>query len=220
MDVISSAMRLIWPASLETLYMALTSTVLSYLLGLPLGVLLVITAPGHIAPRPLFRRLLGISINALRSAPFIILMMALVPLTRRIVGTGIGSTAAIVPLVVAATPFIARMVETSLTEIPFGTVEAALVMGATPVQIVWKVLLPEAKPSLILGAAVSSISIIGYTTMAGAIGGGGLGNLAIQYGYNRSRGDITWLTLALLIVVVQLIQYGGNLLASRADKRQ
>lgn len=220
MDVISSAMRLIWPASLETLYMALTSTVLAYLLGLPLGVLLVITAPDHIAPRPLFRRLLGISINALRSAPFIILMMALVPLTRRIVGTGIGSTAAIVPLVVAATPFIARMVETSLTEIPFGTVEAALVMGATPVQIVWKVLLPEAKPSLILGAAVSSISIIGYTTMAGAIGGGGLGNLAIQYGYNRSRGDITWLTLALLIVVVQLIQYGGNLLASRADKRQ
>jgi D-methionine transport system permease protein len=219
MEAINATLRLIVPALMETLYMAGASTILAYLLGFPLGVLLVITAPGHIAPRRRLNRLLGACINALRSAPFIILMVAMIPITVRIVGTSIGTTAAIVPLVAAATPFVARMVETSLTEVPFGTVEAALVMGATPWQIVWKVLLPEAKPSIILGAAVSSISIIGYTAMAGAIGGGGLGDLAIQYGYNRFRTDIMLATLLLLIAVVQLVQQVGQLFARRIDRR-
>lgn len=220
MSMLSAAWELLYPALLETLHMALISTALAYLLGLPLGVVLVITRPGHVMPHPHLNRLLGGIVNALRSAPFVILMVALIPFTRRVVGTAIGASAAIVPLVAAATPFVARTVEASLLEVPYGTVEAALVMGATPWQIVRKVLLPEAKPGLILGVALATINIIGYTAMAGAVGGGGLGDLAIQYGYNRRRTDLMLLALLLLIAIVQCIQTLGQRWARRVDKRQ
>ncbi|WP_235838987.1 methionine ABC transporter permease, partial [Desulfosporosinus metallidurans] len=167
--------------------MVIVSTLLAYLLGLPLGVILVVTSPGHILPNPWVERILGTLINILRSAPFIILLVAFIPFTRVLVGTSIGTTAAIVPLVISAAPFVARVVESSLKEVPYGVIEAALSMGASPLQIIQKVLLPEAKASLILGITITTISVIGYTAMAGAVGGGGLGDLAIQYGYNRFR---------------------------------
>ncbi|EHQ87825.1 methionine ABC transporter permease [Desulfosporosinus youngiae] len=207
--------RLVIPATGETLYMVLASTVLAYLLGLPLGIILVITSPGHIMPNPWVERTLGTVINILRSAPFIILLVALIPFTKSIIGSSIGTTAAIVPLVISAAPFVARVVESSLKEVPYGVIEAALSMGASPQQIIQKVLLPEAKASLILGVAITTISVIGYTAMAGAVGGGGLGDLAIQYGYNRFRTDIMIITVVILVVIVQIIQSLGTTLARK-----
>lgn len=211
----SNILQLIIPATGETLYMVAASTVFAYLLGLPLGIILVITSPGHILPNPWVERTLGTLINILRSAPFIILLVALIPFTKSIVGTSIGTTAAIVPLVISAAPFVARVVESSLKEVPYGVIEAALSMGASPKQIIHKVLLPEAKASLILGVAITTISVIGYTAMAGAVGGGGLGDLAIQYGYNRFRTDIMIVTVVILVVIVQFIQSLGTKLARR-----
>lgn len=211
----SDLFQLITPAVGETLYMVIVSTILAYLLGLPLGVILVITSPGHILPNPWVERILGTLINILRSAPFIILLVAFIPFTRSLVGTSIGTTAAIVPLVISAAPFVARVVESSLKEVPFGVIEAALSMGASPLQIIQKVLLPEVKASLILGVTITTISIIGYTAMAGAVGGGGLGDLAIQYGYNRFRTDIMILTVIILVVIVQGLQSLGTTLARK-----
>lgn len=211
----SDLSQLITPAVGETLYMVIVSTLLAYLLGLPLGVILVVTSPGHILPNPWVERTLGTLINILRSAPFIILLVAFIPLTRSLVGTSIGTTAAIVPLVIASAPFVARVVESSLKEVPYGVIEAALSMGASPLQIIRKVLLSEAKASLILGIAITTISIIGYTAMAGAVGGGGLGDLAIQYGYNRFRTDIMIATVIILVVIVQGLQSLGTTLARR-----
>ena len=208
-------LQLITPAVGETLYMVAVSTVLAYLLGLPLGIILVVTSPGHILPNPWVERILGTIINILRSAPFIILLVALIPFTRSIIGTSIGTTAAIVPLVISAAPFVARVVESSLKEVPYGVIEAALSMGASPRQIIQKVLLPEAKASLILGVAITTISVIGYTAMAGTVGGGGLGDLAIQYGYNRFRTDIMIVTVVILVVIVQFIQSLGTTLARK-----
>lgn len=208
-------LQLITPAVGETLYMVAVSTVLAYLLGLPLGIILVVTSPGHILPNPWVERILGTIINILRSAPFIILLVALIPFTRSIIGTSIGTTAAIVPLVISAAPFVARVVESSLKEVPYGVIEAALSMGASPRQIIQKVLLPEAKASLILGVAITTISVIGYTAMAGTVGGGGLGDLAIQYGYNRFRTDIMIITVVILVVIVQFIQSLGTTLARK-----
>lgn len=210
-----SMRQLLTPALGQTLYMVIVSTVLAYIIGVPLGVILVISSPGHILPNPWVERTLGTLVNVFRSAPFIILLVAMIPFTRAIVGTSIGTTAAIVPLVISSAPFVARMVESSLKEVPYGVIEAALSMGSSPWQIINKVLLPEAKASLILGFAITTISVIGYTAMAGAVGGGGLGDVAIQYGYNRFRTDLMVITVIILILIVQGIQSLGTLLARK-----
>ncbi len=177
------------------------------------------TKKGGILEAPALNKAVGGVVNAVRSIPFIILMVAIIPFTRLIVGSAIGTTAAMVPLVIAAIPFIGRQVETSLTEVPYGLVEAALSMGATPVQIIRRVLLPEAMPSIIQQLTTVVISLVGESAMAGAIGGGGLGDLAIRYGYQRFRPDVMIATVIILIVLVQLVQFLGNLLAKRLNKK-
>lgn len=203
----------------ETLYMVGLSLVLAELGGLPLGIALVVTRPNHLWPCSWLNEILGIIVNIGRSIPFIILLVAIIPLTRLIVGTSIGTAAAMVPLTVAAIPFVARLVEQSLLEVDSGVIEAAQAMGASPWQIIWKVLLPEALPSLVLGATITAVNLIGYSAMAGAVGGGGLGDLAIRYGYQRFRGDIMLATVLVLVVLVQIMQALGNRLASRLDHR-
>jgi D-methionine transport system permease protein len=203
----------------ETIYMVVVSTFLAYILGVPMGVFLVVTSAGHILPNPWVERILGTVINIFRSIPFIILLVALIPFTKALVGTSIGTTAAIVPLVVSAAPFVARLVESSLKEVSPGVIEAALAMGASPWQIIFKVLLPEAKSPLILGVAITTINIIAYTAMAGAVGGGGLGDLAIQYGYNRFRTDIMLITVVILVIFVQGIQWLGTTMARKLSHR-
>lgn len=212
---INEILGLLGPATLQTLYMLAASSVLAYLIGMPLGIWLVISSEGHVAPAPWVERVVGTVINILRSAPFIVLMVALIPFTRLVAGTSIGTTAAIVPLVIATAPFVSRIVESSLKEVPHGIIEAAESMGASTRQIIFKVLLPESKSSLILGAAITVINVIGYTAMAGAVGGGGLGDLAIQYGYNRFRTDVMIATVVILIIFVQLVQTLGTRLAVR-----
>ena len=203
----------------DTLYMVLVSSGISYILGIPLGILLVVTDKDGIKPFPLFQKILGLLINLLRSVPFIILRLLMLPVTRFIVGTLIGSTAVIPPLVVSATPYIARMVESSFREVDAGVIEAAKSMGATTGQIVCKVLLPEAKPSLLVGAAISITTILGYTTMAGFVGGGGLGAIAINNGYYRYQLGIMLVTVVLLIVIVQIIQEIFMRIAKATDRR-
>ncbi len=208
----------LWVATVETLYMTSVSAVMVLLAGLPLGVLLVITDRGGLWERPLLSRSLGTLVNVGRSVPFIILMVAIVPLTRLLVGTTIGTTAAIVPLVVAAIPFMGRVVEQSLREVEPGLVEAAVAMGSTHRQVILRVLLPEALPSLVRGAALMVISLLGYSAMAGAVGGGGLGDLAVKYGYMRFRTDVMLGCLLVLLVLVQAVQLSGDRLASRFDR--
>ena len=203
----------------DTMIMVVISTVFAYIIGLPLGVLLSISQPHGIWPHKWFNRILGWIINVGRSLPFIILMVAIMPFTKVIVGTKMGVPGAIVPLVVSAAPFIARMVETSLAEVDAGVVEAAQSMGASRVQIVWKVYLPEAVPSLILGASISIITLIGYTAIAGAVGAGGLGDLAVRYGYQRNIMSVMWVTVIFLIVLVQVIQSLFSWLSAKSDKR-
>ena len=199
----------------ETVYMVVVSMVISSALGIPLGVLLHVTARGEILDAPAVNR----SVGAVVSIPFIILMVAIIPLTRLIVGSAIGTTAAMVPLVIASVPFIGRQVETSLREVPHGLIEAALSMGATPLQIVTRVLLPESMPGIVSQLTTVVIALVGESAMAGAIGGGGLGDLAIRYGYQRFRPDIMLATVVILIVLVQLVQFVGNTLAARLNKR-
>lgn len=203
----------------DTLIMTGVSTLFAYILGLPLGVLLSITQPHGIWPNKWINRILGWIINIGRSLPFIILMIAIMDFTKLIVGTKIGVPGAIVPLVVSAAPFIARMVETSLAEVDAGVVEAAQSMGASRFQIVRKVYLPEAKPSLVLGASISIITILAYTAIAGAIGAGGLGDLAIRYGYQRKVPAMMWSTVLLIVVLVQAIQSVFSWLSVKMDKR-
>ena len=203
----------------DTMIMVVISTVFAYIIGLPLGVLLSISQPHGIWPHKWFNRILGWIINVGRSLPFIILMVAIMPFTKVIVGTKMGVPGAIVPLVVSAAPFIARMVETSLAEVDAGVVEAAQSMGASRAQIVWKVYLPEAVPSLILGASISIITLIGYTAIAGAVGAGGLGDLAVRYGYQRNIMSVMWVTVIFLIVMVQVIQSLFSWLSAKSDKR-
>ncbi|WP_257459219.1 methionine ABC transporter permease [Archangium lipolyticum] len=205
----------LWVATVETLYMTSVAAVLVLLAGLPLGVLLVITDRGGLWERPLLNRVLGTLVNVGRSVPFIILMVAIVPLTRLLVGTTIGTTAAIVPLVVAAIPFMGRVVEQSLREVEHGLVEAAIAMGSTHRQVILRVLIPEALPSLIRGTALMIISLLGYSAMAGAVGGGGLGDLAVKYGYMRFRTDVMLGCLVVLLVLVQLVQFVGDGFAAR-----
>ncbi len=204
---------------LETLYMVLLSTGISYFIGIPVGVLLYVTDENGICKNKPVNLILGFVVNLLRSIPFIILLVAIIPFTRFVVGTSIGSTATIVPLVVSAAPFVARMVESSLKEVDGGVIEAAESMGATPWEIITKVLLPEAKPSLIVGSAIAITTILGYSAMAGFVGGGGLGTIAINYGYYRYDDRIMLITVVLLVIVVQLFQMIGMKIASKTDKR-
>lgn len=203
----------------ETVYMVVVSMIIATIIGVPLGVLLHTTSKGQILESPAVNRVVGAVVNAVRSIPFIILLVAIIPFTRLLVGTAIGTTAAMVPLVIAAIPFIGRQVETSLKEVPFGLVEAAQSMGATPAQIIWKVLLPESMSSIVAQLTTVIISLVGESAMAGAVGGGGLGDLAIRYGYQRFRPEIMLATVVILIVLVQLVQFVGNTLAKRLDKR-
>ena len=203
----------------EMVYMVVVSMIVATIIGVPLGVLLHTTSKGQILESPAVNRVVGAIVNAVRSIPFIILLVAIIPFTRLLVGTAIGTTAAMVPLVIAAIPFIGRQVETSLKEVPFGLVEAAQSMGATPAQIIWKVLLPESMSSIVAQLTTVIISLVGESAMAGAVGGGGLGDLAIRYGYQRFRPEIMLATVIILIVLVQLVQFVGNTLAKRLDKR-
>ena len=212
-------MPLLTKALGETIYMVAISMLIASAIGIPLGVLLHVTAKGEFLDAPMVNRSIGAVVNAVRSIPFIILMVAIIPLTRLIVGSAIGTTAAIVPLVIASVPFIGRQVETSLREVPRGLVEAALSMGATPMQIITRVLLPESMPGIVSQLTTVIIALVGESAMAGAIGGGGLGDLAIRYGYQRFRPDIMIATVVILIVLVQLVQFLGNTLAARLDKR-
>ena len=212
-------MPLLTKALGETVYMVLVSMIIASAVGIPLGVLLHVTAKGEILDAPGVNRTVGAVVNAVRSVPFIILMVAIIPLTRLIVGSAIGTTAAMVPLVIASVPFIGRQVETSLREVPRGLVEAALSMGATPMQIITRVLLPESMPGIVSQLTTVVIALVGESAMAGAIGGGGLGDLAIRYGYQRFRPDIMIATVVILIILVQLVQLAGNALAARLNKR-
>lgn len=212
-------LALLVEALLETTYMVAVSTFVSALIGIPLGVILVTTDKGHILENLTVNSVLGAIVNAARSTPFIILMVAIIPITRMIVGTSIGTNAAIVPLTIAAIPFVGRIVEAALKEVDHGVIEAAQAMGASPWEIIKKVLLPEALPAIILGLTITIISLIGYSAMAGAIGGGGLGDLAIRYGYQRFRADIMLATVVILIAQVQLVQSGGDYLSRRLNKK-
>lgn len=202
----------------ETGYMVVASTVLASLIGIPLGIILTVTRNGHILPNAAINSVLGVIVNATRSTPFIILMVAIIPLTRMLVGSSIGTTAAIVPLTISAAPFIARVIESSLLEIDHGVIEAAQSMGASPMQIIYKVLLPESLHSIVLGITLAVIALIGYSAMAGVLGGGGLGDLAIRYGYQRFQPEVMIVTVVILILMVQLIQFIGDTLSKKLNK--
>ncbi len=211
--------NLLFKALGETLYMVGISLVLAAFFGIPLGILLVISGPRHIKPLTVVHRVLSVIINVGRSLPFIILLVAIIPLTRFLVGTSIGTAGAIVPLTVSAIPFMARVVESALLEIDWGVIEAAQAMGATTVQIITKVLLPEAVPGLVLGVTMVAVSLISYSAMAGAVGGGGLGDLAIRYGYQRFRGDIMIITVLVLVAMVQGLQSLGGWLSEPLNRK-
>jgi D-methionine transport system permease protein len=200
----------LWQATLETLYMVGVSSLLAVLLGIPLGVLLFATGEQGLSPRPTFNRVLGFVVNVIRSIPFIILLVFVAPITRAIVGTTIGSTAAIVPLTIAAVPFLARLVEAALKDVSPGKTEAAVAMGAGRLQITRKVLLPEARGATIAAVTVLVVAQIGNSAMAGVVGGGGLGDFAIRYGYQRFQSDVMLVTVILLVVIVQAVQYVGD----------
>ena len=203
----------------ETIFMTFASSFLAYVIGIPLGIILVVTDADGIKPIPVLQKVLGLIINLLRSVPFIILLIMMIPVTRAIMGTTLGAKAIIPPLVAAAAPYIARMVESSFKEVDPGVIEAAQSMGATTWQIIWKVLLPEAKPSLLVGAAISITTVLGYSAMSGFVGGGCLGNIAINYGYYRYETDMMFVTVVILVVIVQIIQETWMKLSKVSDKR-
>lgn len=203
----------------ETLYMVIVSTLLAYVIGLPIGVVLNITGKGGICPQKAVNSVLGIIVNVFRSIPFLILLIWMLPVTKMIVGTMVGPTSVIVPLVVSAAPFIGRMVESSLNEIDGGVIEAAQSMGSSSWQIIYKVLIPESKPSLIIGAAISITTILGYSAMAGIVGGGGLGAVATNYGLYRYNQEIMLITIVIIVVIVQIFQEIGMMAAKKLDKR-
>lgn len=203
----------------ETFYMVAVATVIGGIIGIPLGITLVTTSKGHILENRFINQILGTIVNIIRSIPFIILMVAIIPLTRLIAGTSIGTTAACVPLTIVAIPFLSRLVETSIRDVDFGLVEAAESMGATPFQIIRKVLIPEALPTIINNITVLIVNLIGASAMAGAIGGGGLGDIAIRYGYQRFCPDVMLATIIILIVVVNVIQAGGDFASRKKNKK-
>lgn len=206
-------------ATWQTLYMVGVSGFLSVAIGLPLGVLLLTMRKHGLLENQFLHKLLSIFINIIRSIPFIILLVAIIPVTRLLVGTSIGTTAAIVPLTFSAIPFIARVVENALSEIPSGLIEAGLSMGATPTQIIMRILLPESLSAIINGITLMLITLVGYAAMAGAIGGGGLGDFAIRYGYQRFETSVMVMTVVVLVIVVQVIQYGGDKFSRHFDRR-
>ena len=210
---------LIWEATLQTLYMVAVSGLIGTAIGLPLGVFLATSKRGELMSAPLANRVLGLIVNAMRSIPFIILVVAIIPFTRAIAGTSIGTTAAIVPLTLAAAPFIARIVETAIRDVDGGLIEAARAMGANPGQIIRKVLLPEALPGIVLGLTLAMVSLIGYSAMVGAVGGEGLGDLGIRYGYQRFMPGVMLVVVVVLIVLVQAVQSTGEWIARRLDHR-
>ncbi len=203
----------------ETLIMVLGSGFLGSVIGIPLGVLLHITDRGGLMPKLATNAIVGVIVNAVRSTPFIILLVAIYPLTRLIVGTTIGTTATLVPLVIGVAPFIARLVETNLREVDKGLIEAAQSMGATDYQIITKVLLPEAMPGIIASVTIAIVTLVGYSAMAGAIGGGGLGDIGIRYGHNRYMPEVMWTVVLILVVFVQVIQSIGDWFVKRVSKR-
>lgn len=214
---------LVLQSTLETLEMVLFSTLFSMVLGFPLGILLCVTGPysqGGLFPKPVLNEVLSRIVNILRSFPFIILMILLFPLSRLIVGTSIGTAATIVPLSIAAAPFVARVIESALKEVDPGVVQAARSMGSTNAQIIFKVLLPEALPSLVSGVTLTIINLIGYSAMAGAIGGGGLGDLAIRYGYQRFRTEVMFAAVVVILVLVEIIQFVGNKISSNMIEKR
>ncbi|WP_110687169.1 methionine ABC transporter permease [Salinicola aestuarinus] len=215
----SALIDLIWESTLETLYMVAVSGIIAALLGIPLGILLYVTRPRQILAQPVAHRVLGLVTNVGRSIPFIILLVAIIPFTRMIVGSSIGTNAAAVPLTIAAIPFVARLVEGALNEVPPGLVEAAQSMGATPMQIVMKVLLPEARGGIINGLTITVVALVSYSAMAGAVGGGGLGDLGIRYGYNRFNPTIMLITVVILVVMVQVFQSVGDYLVRKSDHK-
>ena len=203
----------------ETLYMTVISSFFAYLIGLPLGIILSVTDRNGIRPTPWVNRILGFIVNFFRSIPFVILMLAMLPVAKFILGKSLGNGAVIVMLIIAAAPYVARMVEGSIKEVNAGVIEAAQSMGCTNLQIIMKVLLPEAKPALIHGAVISMVTILGYSAMAATIGGTGLGQIAIIYGHQRSNADITWICVFLTVIIVQVIQIVGTYIARKTDKR-
>ena len=203
----------------ETIYMTILSSLISYAIGLPLGVVLNITDREGIYPLPLLNRLLGLVVNFFRSVPFIILMVAMLPVAKLVVGVSLGNRAMIVMLVIAASPYVARMAESALKEVDAGVIEAAQSMGSSNAQIVWKVLLPEAKPALITGAVISMVTILGYSAMSATIGGTGLGQIAVSYGHQRFNPDVTWCCVFLTVIIVQVIQEVGIWISHKTDKR-
>ena len=215
----ANLIALLYDATLQTLYMVAVSAVLGTVLGLPLGVFLATSQRGELLSAPWLNKVLGLVVNAARSVPFIILVVAIIPFTRLIAGTSIGTTPAIVPLTIAAVPFIARLVENAIREVDAGLIEAARAMGATPYQIIRKVLVPEALPGITLGLTLAVVSLIGYSAMVGAVGGEGLGDLGIRYGYQRFMPDVMLAVVVILIVLVQLVQSIGEWIAARVDKR-
>lgn len=204
----------------ETIYMTLLSTVVAYIIGLPLGLVLCVTDKDGICPNRFINKTLSVIVNAFRSIPFIILMVAMLPVANFIVGTSLGNSAMVVMLIIAAAPYVARMTESSIKEVDAGVIEAAKAMGTPSFKIVTKVLILEAKPSLIVGAVISTVTILGYSAMASTIGGGGLGQIAIVWGHQRSNSDIIWICVALTIIIVQIIQEIGMYIARKVDKRQ
>ena len=215
----SDALMLLPKALGETVYMVAVSMIVASAIGIPLGVLLLATGKNQVLELGIANKTLSAIVNCVRSIPFIILMVAIIPFTRLIVGSSIGTTVAIVPLIIASIPLIARLVETSLREVPYGLIEAALSMGATPYQIIRRVLLPEAMPSIVAQLTTVIIVLIGESAMAGAVGGGGLGDLAIRYGYQRFNPEVMLATVIVLIVLVQVIQFLGNMLAKKLNKK-
>ena len=203
----------------ETLFMTFTSSFFAYLIGIPLGIILIVMDKDGIYPVPWLQRSLGIVINLLRSVPFIILLIMVIPITKIVVGTILGAKAVIPPLVIASAPYVARVVESSFKEVDDGVIEAAKSMGASTFQIIWKVLLPEARPSLLVGAALSITTILAYSAMSGFVGGGGLGDIAIRYGYYRYQTEMMFVTVAILVIIVQIIQEAGMKLSRISDKR-
>lgn len=212
-------LELLFKALGETLTMVLVSGAIGLALGIPLGVVLFISKPGQIKEHALLNKALGTVVNIGRSIPFIILIVSIIPLTRLLVGTSIGTMAAVVPLAIGATPFIARLVEGALMEIPSGLVEAARAMGSSPLQIIVKVMLPEALPGIINGITITLVTLVGYSAMAGAVGGGGLGDVGIRYGYQRFDGTVMLVVVAILVLLVQIIQSVGERLVRATDHK-
>jgi D-methionine transport system permease protein len=203
----------------ETLLIVVASSIISYIIGLPLGVILAITSKNGISPKPVINQILGVIINIFRSIPFLILLILVLPVTKMLVGTTIGPIAVIPPLVFSAAPYIARMVESSIMEVDYGVIEAARSMGASDFQIITKVLLTEARPNLMVGVAITTTTILGYSAMAGVVGGGGLGDVAIRYGYYRYENVIMFITVIILVVLVQVIQESFLAISRKIDKR-